>query len=84
MRAVITAIAVPSARVAWAVVMFLGGATLSVQAMGTRMLATLTPGGLCSGHAAFAPHCAPCYLAAALVMASVSLLMPGVPSVRRR
>lgn len=54
-----------------ALLLALAGALYAV-AMGPMLFAWLLYGPVCSGHgSAFAPHCAPCYAAAALVVAAL-------------
>lgn len=53
-------------------------------AMGPRLAAELAYGPICSGHAATALHCPPCYAAAALVGLAAGLVGWGLARLGNR
>jgi len=75
MRAKVRALSAPAPSCAWAVAAMAGALALYGQAMAPRILAVLRFGAICTGHVAFAPHCAACYAAALVAGSSLGLLL---------
>jgi hypothetical protein len=65
-------------RLAWGVAALAGSGALWLQAMAPQLTAALRLGQICTGHAAFAPHCPACYVAAAVAAGAAGLLATGI------
>lgn len=84
MRARTIALPVVRTGVAWSAAALAGAVALYLQAMAPPMLAVLRFGAICTGHAAFAPHCPACYVAAAIAAGAAGsmCLLFATPKVR--